>query len=347
MAAACCADDKTDDATHSATHGAARVIAMVFTGGTISMRVDTEAGGAVPALDARDIIAAARGIHDVAELRIEDWGRFPGPHMDADRMWALRARLLELVKEPGIDGVVVTHGTDTIEETAYLVARSIASAKPIVFTGAMRNLSELGWDGPSNLVDAVRVASHHDARGYGVLLVMNGRAYSALDVTKAHTHVLDAFESPGLGPVAEVDDEAVIFRRALSLQRSVLSPDTLATPVDIIGAWAGADARLLDAVLPTARGIVISALGRGNVPPLMADALARWRDAGKPVVITSRTGRGRVGQTYGYPGGGRRLGELGTIFAGSQRPTQARIDLMLALGSNLSGDALRAVFGGS
>jgi L-asparaginase len=323
------------------------MIAMVFTGGTISMRVDPVAGGAVPALDAHDILAAARGIGEVADVRVEDWGRFPGPHMDVERMWALRARLIELVDEPGIDGVVVTHGTDTIEETAYLVARSVPTTKPIVFTGAMRNLSELGWDGPSNLVDAVRVAAHPEAAGYGVLLVMNGRAYSALDVTKAQTHMLDAFESPGLGPVAEVDDEAVIFRRALSVQRALLTPASLATPVDIIGAWAGADARLLDAVLPTARGVVISALGRGNVPTLMADALVGWRDAGKPVVITSRTGRGRVGQTYGYPGGGRRLGELGALFAGSQRPTQARIDLMLALGAGLTGEALQAVFAGS
>ena len=323
------------------------MIAMVFTGGTISMRVDPVAGGAVPALDARDILAGARGIEDVATVRVEDWGRFPGPHMDTERMWALRARLIELVNEPGVDGVVVTHGTDTIEETAYLVARSVPTTKPIVFTGAMRNLSELGWDGPSNLVDAVRVAAHPDAGSYGALLVMNGRVFSALDVTKAHTHMLDAFESPGLGPVAEVDDEAVIFRRALSEQRALLTPDAMATPVDIIGAWAGADARLLDAVLPTARGVVIAALGRGNVPTLMADALDRWRDAGKPVVITSRTGRGRVGQTYGYPGGGRRLGELGALFAGSRRPTQARIDLMLALGAGLEGDALRAVFAGS
>ncbi len=323
------------------------MIAMVFTGGTISMRVDPVAGGAVPALDARDILAGARGIEDVADVRVEDWGRFPGPHMDVERMWALRARLIELVYEAGVDGVVVTHGTDTIEETAYLIARSVPTTKPIVFTGAMRNLSELGWDGPANLVDAVRVAAHAEAGGYGVLLAMNGRAYSALDVTKAQTHMLDAFESPGLGPVAEVDDEAVIFRRALSVRRALLTPDTLATPVDIIGAWAGADARLLDAVLPTARGIVISALGRGNVPTLMADALPKWREAGKPVVITSRTGRGRVGQTYGYPGGGRRLGEMGAIFAGSQRPTQARIDLMLALGAGLTDEALRAVFAGS
>jgi L-asparaginase len=320
------------------------MIAMVFTGGTISMRIDPRAGGAVPALDARDMLAAARGIDDVAPLRVEEWGRFPGPHMDAARMWALRERLLALLADDEIDGIVVTHGTDTIEETAYLIARSVQTTKPIVFTGAMRNLSELGWDGPANLVDSVRVAADPDARGAGVLLVMNGRAYSASDVTKAHTHVLDAFESPGLGPVAEVDDEAVIFRRALPAQRAILAPAALATPVDIVTAWAGADDRLLRAVLPTAQGVVVAALGRGNLPPLMAHALTDWAAAGKPVVITSRTGRGRVGQTYGYDGGGRRLGELGAIFAGARRPSQARIDLMLALGAGLSGDALRAVF---
>jgi L-asparaginase len=322
------------------------MIAMVFTGGTISMRVDPVRGGAVPALAANDILSAARGIEEVAELRVEEWGRFPGPHMDMDRMWALRARLTELIADPTVDGVVVTHGTDTIEETAYLMARSVATTKPIVFTGAMRNLSELGWDGPANLVDAVRVAAHADAPEFGVMLVMNGRAYSASDITKAHTHVLDAFESPGFGAVADVDDEAVIFIRALPQRRALLQPESLATPVDIVGAWAGADARSLSAVLPTARGVVIAALGRGNVTPLMAEVLPQWRDAGKPVVITSRTGRGRVGQTYGYEGGGRRLAEAGAIFAGSQRPTQARIDLMLALGLGLSGDALASVFAG-
>jgi L-asparaginase len=316
----------------------------VFTGGTISMRMDPARGGVVPALDASDILGAARGIDEVAPLRIEEWGRFPGPHMDADRMWALRARLLELQADPAISAIVVTHGTDTIEETAYLVARSVHAEKPIVFTGAMRNLSELGWDGPANLVDATRVAVDPHARAYGVLLVMNGRAYHATDVTKAHTHVLDAFESPGLGPVADVDDEGVTFRREVPTPRPLLVAPSLGTPVDIVASWAGADARLLDASRATARGVVIAAMGRGNVPPAMADGIARWRDEGKPVVITSRTGRGRVGQTYGYPGAGRRLGEVGALFAGALRPAQARIDLMLALGADLTGDALRAVF---
>lgn len=321
-----------------------RVIALVFTGGTISMRFDAAVGGAVPALAAEEILAAAKGIEDVATIRIEEFGRFPGPHMTVEREWALRNRLVALVADPSVDGVVVTHGTDTIEESAYLATRSIASDKPIVFTGAMRNASELSWDGPANLSDAVRVAASEDARGYGTLVVLNGRIFSALDVTKAHTHMLDAFESPGLGPVGVVDDGDVVFRRLLGPRTNILSPDHLAEPVDIIVAFSGADGRLVDTSRDSARGVVIAALGRGNVPPLMAAAIGRCVTAGLPVVVASRAPRGRVGQTYGYEGGGRHLANMGAIFTGSRRPQQARIDLMLALGAGLSGAALHAVF---
>jgi L-asparaginase len=243
-----------------------------------------------------------------------------------------------------VDGVVVTHGTDTLEESAYLSARSLTGGKPVVFTGAMRNASELGWDGPANLMDATRVAASPEARGYGVMAVIGARVFAGLDVTKAHTHLLDAFESPGLGPLGVVDDGRVVFRRALPPARSPLAPAAPATPVDIVSAFAGSDGRLLDASRAGARGVVIAALGRGNIPPAMVDALDAWVTSGRPVVIASRALRGRVGHTYGYPGGGRRLFERGALFAGSRRPQQARIDLMLALGLGLTGDALRDVF---
>jgi len=321
-----------------------RVVALVFTGGTISMRFDAAIGGAVPALAADEIVAAARGIEHVATLRVEEWGRYPGPHMTMERMWSLRERLHALVADPAIDGVVVTHGTDTIEESAYLATRSIATDKPIVFTGAMRNASELSWDGPANLSDSVRVAASDDARGHGALVVLNGRVFSALDVTKAHTHLLDAFESPGLGPIGVVDDGEVVFRRSLPPSGAILSPPALATPVDLVTAYAGADARFLDVARSTARGVVVAALGRGNVPPAMAEGIAQCLGAGVPVVVASRAPRGRVGTTYGYEGGGRQLANAGAIFTGARRPQQARIDLMLALGAGLMGDALREVF---
>jgi L-asparaginase len=242
--------------------------------------------------------------------------------------------------------VVVTHGTDTLEESAYLTARSIAAEKPVVFTGAMRTASDLGWDGPANLMDAARAAAADGARGYGTMVVMGGRVFAGIDVTKAHTHLLDAFESPGLGPVGVVDDGTVIFRRALPPRSPVLAPAELGAPVDIVLAWAGADARLLDASRATARGVVVAAMGRGNVPPAMAEGIRRWIDDGKPVVIASRALRGRVGHTYGYEGGGRRLFEMGAIFAGSRRPQQARIDLLLGLGAGYDLEGLRGVFAG-
>jgi L-asparaginase len=315
------------------SHG---TVAVLFTGGTISMKFDPAAGGAVPALSAEEILDAARGIRDVAPLAPESWGRFPGPHMTVERQWALRGRIAELLADPRTTGVVVTHGTDSLEETAYLVARSVSSDKPVVFTGAMRSASDLGWDGPANLVDAVTIAASTAARGSGVTVTFNGRIFAALDEAKTHTHLLDAFESPGLGPLGVVDEGQVLFRRAVLAAPRPLMPAAPATPVDLVTAYAGADARLLDAARESgARGLVVAAMGRGNVPPEMVPGIERAIAAGLPVVITSRAQRGRVGMTYGYPGGGRRLAELGCWFAGPRRPTQARVDLMLALGAGV------------
>lgn len=322
------------------------MIVILFTGGTISMRHDVAAGGAVPALSGHQILEVTRGIERVSPVEVEEWGSFPGPHMTMERMWALRVRIAEHLQRPEVRGVVVTHGTDSLEESAYLVARSLASDKPVVFTGAMRAASDLGWDGPANLLEAVRVAASDEARGYGVMVAMSGRVFAGIDVTKAHTHLLDAFESPGVGPVGIVDDGAVIFRRALPPQRPPLAPALPAHPVDIVYAWAGADERLLDASRASARGVVLAAMGRGNVPPAMVPGVERWAAEGKPVVVTSRAQRGRVGLTYGYPGGARRLHELGAIFAIGRRPQQARIDLALALGCGMETGALRELFEG-
>ncbi len=320
------------------------MIPILFTGGTISMRHDPVAGGAVPAMSGRDILAATRGVEQVARIAPEDWGAFPGPHMTPERMWALRSRIAELVARDDVDGVVVTHGTDTLEESAYVVARSVDAAKPVVFTGAMRSGSDLGWDGPANLIDSVRVAASEEARGFGSLVVMGGRIFPGLDVTKAHTHMLDAFESPGLGPVGVVDDGRVLFRRALPSSPSLLAPAALGGPVDVVVAYAGADARQLDALRTDGAGLVVAALGRGNVPPGMMGGIARWIEDGRPVVISTRAARGRVGPTYGYEGAGRRLQELGAIMAGGRRPWQARVDLMLGLGAGMGVDGLRELF---
>ncbi len=322
------------------------MIVIVFTGGTISMRHDSALGGAVPALSGHDILAAARGVEAVADVEVDDFGSHPGPHMSPSRMWALRERVLSHLDRPGVEGVVITHGTDTLEESAYLLARSTASEKPIVLTGAMRAASDLGWDGPANLIAAVRTAASAEACGQGVLVVMGDRIFAGADVTKTHTHMLDAFESPGLGPLGVVDDGQVVFRRETPARRTVVMADRLVEPVDVIYTCTGADSRLLDASRRDGLGVVVGALGRGNVPPEMVPGIERWIEERKPVVIASRAQRGRVGPTYGYPGGGRRLLSAGAIFAGSRRPQQARLDLMLGLGAGLDEFELRALFDG-
>jgi len=308
------------------------VIVILFAGGTIAMKNDPIAKGATPGLTATDILQATRGIETVTGVETEEWGDFPGPHMTIPRMWALRNRIAEHLARDEVAGVVVTHGTDTLEESAYLVARSLASPKPVVFTGAMRTQSDLGWDGPANLFEAVSVAASPAARGSGVVVVLGGQIFTALDVTKSNTQLLDAFESPGLGPLGYIDEGEIIFRRELPPMPAPLTPKEPATPVDVFFAVAGCDARMLDATRGESRGAVIAAMGRGNVPPAMVPGIQRFIEDGKPVIITSRTGGGRVGHTYAYPGGGRTLEQLGAIFAGSRRPQQARIDLMLALG---------------
>ncbi len=308
------------------------------------MRHDSSGRGAVPALKGADLVGLAPGIDRIAPIEIEEWATMAASHLTVSQAWSLRTRIAELVARPDVEGVVVTHGTDTLEESAYLTARSIRTEKPVVFTGAMRTSSDLSWDGPANLTDSVRVAACPRAGAYGVVVAFGGRIFTAADVTKVHTHLLDAFESPGLGPVGVVDSDAVIFRRALVPGPPPLTPPHPAEPVDIVYAYEGADARLLDAARASAPGVVVAAFGRGNMPLAMYDGVRRWLAEGKPVVITSRAARGRVGPTYGFPGGGRSLADAGAILAGARRPQQARIDLMLALGAGLHGDKLAEVF---
>lgn len=320
------------------------MIVILFTGGTISMKFDAALGGAVPTLSGDEIVLATRGLSDVAAIEVEQWGRFPGPHMTVERMWTLRNRIAEHLARPEVQGIVITHGTDTLEESAYMVARSLPAAQPVVFTGAMRTASDLGWDGPSNLLEAARVAASPASMGKGVLISLGDRIHSALEVTKTHTEARDAFDSPGLGALGEVDEGVVVYRRGMLVLPAPLMPESPVTPVDIVNAYAGADGRLVDASRDSgARALVIAAMGRGNVPPAMFEAVVRT--AGQvPVIITSRALLGRVGPTYGYPGGGRRLLEAGAIFAYGRRPGQARIDAMLALGLGYDAEGLRRLF---
>lgn len=317
---------------------------IFFTGGTISMQIDPATGGAVPALTGEEIIALVPGLAGLADFEVINFARLPGPHWTPIKMMELARDVEAQLADASIVGAVVTHGTDTLEETAYLLDLVIATSKPIVFVGAMRNSSELSWDGPENLRAAVRVAIDEGARNLGVVVVMNAQIIAAAEATKTHTEAPDTFQSRDFGPLGFVDKDRLILPR-LAAPRERIATDQIEARVEVIKMYAGADGRFINfAIDQGARGLVIEALGRGNVTSAALPALGRAIDTGLPIVITSRCPRGRVLDTYAYEGAGRQLRQMGAILGGLLPSHKARIKLMLALGAGWGVERIRAAF---
>jgi len=319
-------------------------IAIFFTGGTISMRMDPITGGAIPALTGKEIIALVPGLESIADFELIDFALFPGPHMTPERMIELAVAVKKKLSDDRVCGAVITHGTDTLEETAFMLDLLIDDPKPVVFVGAMRHSTELSWDGPGNLRSAVRVAIDEEARSLGVLVVMDAQIISAWDATKTHTQSTDTFQSRDFGPLGLVDkDRLIVMRRPL--HRDHITTDRLEEQVYIIKIYAGADGRFIDFALDSGtRGLVIEGLGRGNVTVATLPAITRAVKTGIPVVITSRCPRGRVLDTYAFEGAGRQLTKMGVILGGMLPSHKARIMLMLSLGAGESVEKIRARF---
>ncbi len=319
-------------------------IKIIFTGGTISMRIDSATGGAIPALNGQEILALVPGIEKLASISHEDYAKLPGPHITPLIMWDLSRRVQEALESSDYDGVVITHGTDTLEETAFLLDLTLNSHKPVVLLGAMRISSELSWDGPHNLHAGVRVATHPNSFNRGVLVTMGDEIHAASDVTKTHTEHVNAFQSPDFGPVGFVDKSDVVFYRSPH-RRQYIPATKIDTAVELLKVAAGADDRLLKwAVDSGAHGIVIEATGRGNVPPDVVPGIQYVIDHSLPIVLVSRCLQGRVLDTYGYPGGGRHLRQMGVIFAQYINGQKARIKLIVALGNTQKLDEIRQFF---
>jgi L-asparaginase len=319
-------------------------IAIFFTGGTISMRIDPATGGAIPALSGEEIIALVPGLEEIAEFDVINFALWPGPHVTPSRMMDLAGRVKEKLADDRITGAVITHGTDTLEETAYLLDLVIDNEKPIVFVGAMRNSSELSWDGPGNLRSAVRVAIDPKALGLGVIVAMNDQMIAAAEATKTHTESTATFQSRDSGPIGIVDkDRLIVMSRPC--RREHIATGRIEERVDVIKMFAGADGRFIDfAVGDGARGLVIEALGRGNVTVASLPAIERAIGKGIPVVITSRCPSGRVLDTYAYEGAGRQLKRMGAILGGMLSSHKARIKLMLMLGAGCGVEQIRESF---
>jgi L-asparaginase len=316
-------------------------VAILFTGGTISMRIDAQSGSAVPAMRGDDILAHVPQLSEVADIELEDVAQLPGPHVTPEHMWRLARRVAAWLERPDVDGVVVTHGTDTLEETAYFLDIALRTDKPVVLVGAIRTMSEPSWDGPANLVHAVKVAGAPDSHARGVMVAMNEQILSAREVEKVHTEAAASFQSREFGPVGVVDAGVVRYLRSSPREGAwhdteadgLLRVRRVEPDVDLIKVAAGADGRFVRCSIASgAKGLVLEALGRGNVPPEVMPGVHAWTEAGRPVVIASRSLRGRVLDTYAYPGGGHELREIGAIFADHLAGQQARIELMLAIG---------------
>ncbi|MDR5660049.1 asparaginase [Serpentinicella sp. ANB-PHB4] len=318
-------------------------VAIIFTGGTISMSIDPRIGAAIPSLENDEILSLVTNIDKYAKLDVINFSNIPGPHMTPHLMMELKEIVEAQLLRDDICGVIVTHGTDTLEETGYLLDLTINNDKPIVMVGAMRNSSELGYDGPSNLAAAVCTAISPLSRKKGTLVVMNNEVNAASEVTKTNTLSLNTFKSLDFGPLGIVDNDEVIFYRKV-ISRQHIMTNQLNTNVDLIKCVSGMNSKLIECSINTgAKGIILEAMGRGNIPPEALKGVELAIKSNIAVVLVSRCPTGRVMDNYGYEGGGNELRKMGIIFGGDLAGQKARIKLMLALGKTSNLDNIREI----
>ncbi len=318
-------------------------VAVIFTGGTISMGFDPQAGGNVPTLDGAAILARTPGLAAIAEIMPIDLGRIPASHFTFADLLRLWSEIRSAADHPDIDGVVVVQGTDTIEESAFAWDLHHDGPAPIVVTGAMRAPHETPFDGPANLRDAVAVAAAPAARDLGVVVALGGTVEPADDATKLHTTALDTFRSPNSGSLGRVVDGELRLDRPRGPRRHIQGHG-VRSRIHLITAGIDTDGALLDAAVAAgADGLVVAATGSGNTSPGMLAAATRAIDAGIPVVLASRCAAGAVGTAYAFPGGGATWVRAGAIPAGHLCAIKARVALAYGLGAGLPRDDLAAL----
>lgn len=310
-------------------------IAMLTTGGTIAGQWDDAQGGVVPMLSGQQLVEMTPGLRDIATLHIEPIANVDSSNIQPEVWLKLVERANHWLARPEIDGVVVTHGTDTLEETAYLLDLTADSVKPVIVVGSQRPPGYRDSDAQRNLVDAVRVATSPEAMGKGTLVVMNGQINAAREVTKTSTTEREAFQSLEFGMLGVADLETVRFYRAPLRRRTLPWPSGARLGrVEIVMHYAGADGLLIRSLLtncPDLEGLVIAGTGLGQVGESMFEAIAEARQRGVPVAISTRVYTGRVIPMYGAKGGVGSLRAIGCVLADNLSPVKARILLMVAL----------------
>ena len=322
-------------------------VVILSTGGTIASMYDEDKGGLVPALTGEQIVEAVPGLDEVARVSVEQVANIGSPDMTPAIWMKLAARANQLFAEGDVDGIVVTHGTDTLEETAYVLDLTVSSEQPVVVVGAQRAPSYYDTDGPRNLFNAVSVAASPEARGMGTMVVMNGQIHAAREVTKTSTIARETFRTIEFGALGVANVGGVKFYRAPLRRQTIPVPGEVELPrVEIVSHYAGADGSVIRAILehepPDA--FVINATGLGHVSEPMFDAILEARERGLPVVVSTRVYTGRLMALYAGKGRGVDFVEAGCVLADNLSPQKARILLMLAMTRTKEPAELQAYF---
>ena len=311
-------------------------ILVLHTGGTISMQAD--ATGAVVTSQDNPMNHVTNPLEGI-EVYALDFFNLPSPHIKLKHMLALYHKIKE--EADNFDGVVITHGTDTLEETAYFLDTMKIPPIPIVLTGAMRSSNELGSDGVYNYLSALRVASDDKAADKGVLVVMNDEIHAAKYVTKTHTTNVSTFQTPTHGPLGLIMKQEILYFKTAE-PRVRFDLDHIQGLVPIISAYAGMTDELIDMLdLEQLDGLIIQAFGAGNIPKETAEKLESLLQKGIPVALVSRCFNGIAEPVYAYQGGGVQLRKSGVFFVKELNAQKARLKLLIALNAGLRGQALK------
>ena len=311
-------------------------ILVLHTGGTISMQAD--ASGAVVTSSDNPMNHVSNPLEGI-QVHALDFCNLPSPHIKPKHMLALYQKIKE--EAANYDGVVITHGTDTLEETAYFLDTMEVPHMPIVLTGAMRSSNELGSDGVYNYLSALRVASDDKAADKGVLVVMNDEIHAAKYVTKTHTTNVGTFQTPTHGPLGLIMKQEILYFKTAE-PRVRFDLDHIQGLVPIISAYAGMTDELIDMLdLEQLDGLIIQAFGAGNIPKETAQKLESLLQKGIPVALVSRCFNGIAEPVYAYQGGGVQLQKSGVFFVKELNAQKARLKLLIALNAGLTGQALK------
>ena len=316
-------------------------ILVLHTGGTISMQADDS--GAVVTSQENPMNHVSNPLEGV-EVHALDFFNLPSPHIKPKHMLALYQKIKE--EADHYDGFVITHGTDTLEETAYFLDTMEVPHKPIVLTGAMRSSNELGSDGVYNYLSALRVASDDKAADKGVLVVMNDEIHAAKYVTKTHTTNVSTFQTPTHGPLGLIMKQEILYFKTAE-PRVRFDLEHIQGLVPIIPVYAGMTEELLD-LLPVDQldGLIIQAFGAGNVPKETSQKLNALIQEGLPIALVSRCFNGIAEPVYAYEGGGVCLQKAGVFFVKELNAQKARLKLLIAINAGLTGEELRAYMEG-